>query len=155
MTPMGEEREPGLPVRGERVDDGRQPAEQDFTAPEDTRDRSFEFARRIVLLCRTLEAKPGVGRTLSKQLLRSGTSIGANIEEAKSAHSRADLIAKYTIACKEARETHYWLRLLAATDTMSERRLKDLTDETGELIAVLTTIIKRLRQPQISRSRDP
>ena len=84
-------------------------------------------------------------RTLAHQLLRSGTSIGANIEEAQASQSTADFISKYSIACKEARETHYWLRLLAATDILPEHRLSDLLNECNELIAILTSIIKKLR----------
>lgn len=80
--------------------------------------RAFELAQRVVKLCLVLDEKPGVSRTLANQLLRSGTSIGANVEEAQAAQSDADFISKYSIACKEARETHYWLRLLSATETI-------------------------------------
>jgi four helix bundle protein len=66
-------------------------------------ERTFEFAVRIVKLCRFLDEQPGVGRTLSNQLLRSGTSIGANVEEAKGGQSKADFLSKISIACKEAR----------------------------------------------------
>jgi four helix bundle protein len=82
---------------------------------------------------------------MARQLLRSGTSIGANVEEAQASQSKADFISKYSIACKEARETHYWLRLLAATDILPRQRLIDLQEECNELIAVLTAIIKKLR----------
>ncbi|MGD8275720.1 MAG: four helix bundle protein [Thiohalocapsa sp.] len=107
--------------------------------------RTFEFARRVVELCRVLDANPGVARVMARQLLRSGTSIGANVEEAQASQSKADFISKYSIACKEARETHYWLRLLAATDILPQQRLIDLQEECNELIAVLTAIIKKLR----------
>jgi len=107
--------------------------------------RTFEFARRVVLLCRVLDASPGVPRTLAGQLLRSGTSIGANVEEAQASQSETDFISKYSIACKEARETHFWLRLLAATEILPEDRLSDLQTECNELIAILTTIIKTMR----------
>ena len=75
-------------------------------------ERTFAYARRVVVLCRFLAEKPGVSRTLGNQLLRSGTSIGANVEEGQPAQSEADFVSKYSITCKEARETHYWLRLL-------------------------------------------
>jgi len=107
--------------------------------------RAFEFAVRIVKLCRELGAEPGVPRTLSGQLLRSGTSIGANIEEAQGGQSRADFVSKYAIARKEARETHYWLRLVSATELMPAARLLDLTQECDELIAILTSIIKKTK----------
>jgi four helix bundle protein len=78
----------------------------------DLPERTFEFARRVIGLCQELDQMPGVSRTLANQLMKSGTSIGANVEEGQASQSRADFIAKYAIACKEARETHYWLRLL-------------------------------------------
>lgn len=86
----------------------------------DLPERSFEFARRIILLCRVLDEKPGVGRTLANQLLRSGTSVGANIEEGQASQSEADFVSKYSIACKEARETHYWLRLLCEPELLKK-----------------------------------
>jgi four helix bundle protein len=79
-------------------------------------DRTFEFAIRIVKLCKVLDESPGVVQTLSKQLIKSGTSIGANVEESQSAQSTADFINKLEIALKEAKETRYWLRLLIATE---------------------------------------
>jgi four helix bundle protein len=114
----------------------------------DLPDRAFHFSVRIVKLCRTLDKKPGVSRTLANQLLRSGTSIGANIEEAQASQSKADFIAKYSISCKEARETHYWLRLLVASDLIPKNRLIELLDESNQLIAILTSIIKKLRAKQ-------
>ena len=74
---------------------------------EDISVRTFRFAVRIVSLCQVLDSTPGISRTLANQLLRAGTSIGANVEEANGSQSRADFIAKMYIACKEARETHY------------------------------------------------
>lgn len=103
--------------------------------------RTFALACRVVRLCRTLDMKPGVSRTLANQLLRSGTSIGANVEEGQASQSRADFISKYSIACKEARETHYWLRLLGASEIVAESKLKDLLEEANQLIAILTSII--------------
>lgn len=111
----------------------------------DLPERTFAFARRIVKLCQALEEKPGVSRTLSRQLLRSGTSIGANVEEGQAAQSRADFIAKYYIACKEARETHYWIRLLGSADVLPTERLAEISAECNELIAILTSIVKKLK----------
>lgn len=113
--------------------------------PREIRERTFEFAARVVRLCRMLDARPGVPRTLANQLLRSGTSVGANAEEAHASQSQADFTAKMSIACKEARETHYWLRLLAATEVLPPARLADLTGESNELVAILTTIVKKSR----------
>ncbi|QOX79414.1 four helix bundle protein [Trichlorobacter lovleyi] len=111
----------------------------------DIPERTFEFARKIVKLCQVLDQVPGVSRTLSNQLLRSGTSIGANVEEGQGSQSRADFIAKYSIACKEARETHYWLRLLAATEILPQSQLSELLEEAHQLVSILTAIVKKCR----------
>ncbi|HEU0196483.1 MAG TPA: four helix bundle protein [Nevskiaceae bacterium] len=108
--------------------------------------RTFNFAKRVVLLCVALDKSPSASRTLAKQLLRSATSIGANVEEGQAGQSRADFISKLSIACKEARETHYWLRLLLATGLVSEQRATDLVDEANELVAILTTIVKNAKR---------
>jgi four helix bundle protein len=123
-------------VKGEGTDGPRR----------DLPERTFAFARRIVILCRSLDQNPGVSRTLAYQLLRSGTSIGANVEEGQGSQSRPDFITKYAIACKEARETHYWLRLLAASEILAESGLRELIDEANQLVAILTSIIKKTRQ---------
>jgi four helix bundle protein len=93
-----------------------------------------------------LDASPGVPRTLANQLLRSGTSIGANVEEAHGSQSKADFIAKMYIACKEARETHYWLRLLVATELVPSPKLGELIDEANQIVAILTSIVKNTRK---------
>ena len=116
--------------------------------PQDIRERTFEFATRVVQLCRVLEEAPGHSRTLANQLLRSGTSIGANVEEAHGSHSKPDFIAKMSIANKEARETNHWLRLLAAGNIVPADKLADMTDESSQLIAIITTIVKRSRENQ-------
>jgi four helix bundle protein len=108
-------------------------------------ERTFQFGVRVVKLCQALDEKPGVSRTLASQLLRSGTSVGANVEKAQAGQSKPDFASKLSIACKEARETHYWLRLLAATDIVPPDRLSPLQDEANQLIAILTTIIKKTR----------
>ena len=108
-------------------------------------DRTFEFAKQIVSLCRDLDGLPGVPRTLASQLLRSGTSIGANVAEGQASQSEADFVSKYSIACKEARETHYWLRLISATELLDAALLKPHLEECNELIAILTSIIIKMR----------
>ena len=107
--------------------------------------RTFEFAKRIVKLCQFLDHDSAVNRTLGRQLIRSGTSIGANVEEGQASQSRADFCSKYSIACKEARESHYWLRLLAAAEVVPTDRLESLSIKANELIAILTTITKKSR----------
>lgn len=117
----------------------------------DIKERTFVFSVRVVRLCQSLDAVPGVSRTLANQLLRAGTSIGANVEEAHGSQSKADFVEKMYIACKEARETHYWLRLLIATELVSETKLSPLLDESNQLVAILTSIVKNARK---SRSND-
>ena len=109
--------------------------------PADIRERTFDLAIRVAKLCRYLDEKPGVGRTLGWQLLRSGTSIGANVEEAQAGQSRADFISKNLIALKEARETDYWLRLLVAAEVVPENRISKLRREVEELKRILGAIV--------------
>ena len=118
----------------------------------DPPERTFEFAKEIVELCRSLDRAPGVSRTLAGQLLRAGTSIGANVEEAQAGQGRADVVAKAYIACKEARETHCWLRLLAATGITAPSRLSPLIEESNQLVAILTSIVKGARANANGRS---
>jgi four helix bundle protein len=113
--------------------------------PQEISERAFEFAVRVIKLCQVLDEKPGVSRTLANQLLRSGTSVGANLEESQGGQSRADFLSKVSISLKEARETHYWLRLLLAADILPERQLTPLLDEANQLVAILTTIVKKLK----------
>jgi len=105
-------------------------------------DRSFNFAVQIVEFCKFLEKKDRVSRTLANQLLRSGTSVGANVEEAQAGQSKADFTAKMSIARKEARETLYWLRLLKESEVVSGTKLTDITQEADELVRILTAIVK-------------
>jgi len=82
---------------------------------------------------------------MSKQLLRSGTSIGANTRESKNAQSKKDFMNKLNIALKEADETEYWLELLYRTDYLTEEEYTSINNDNSELIKILTTIIKRLK----------
>ncbi|MBP0019235.1 MAG: four helix bundle protein [Cyanobacteria bacterium SBLK] len=109
-------------------------------------DRTFDFAVRVVNLCKILDDKPGVARTLSKQLIRSGTSIGANVEESQAAQSSADFVHKLEIALKEARETRYWLRLLMAVELFPESRLLPLLNESEELIKIIASIVVKTKR---------
>ncbi|PYQ30560.1 MAG: four helix bundle protein [Acidobacteria bacterium] len=108
---------------------------------DDIRDRSFRFACAVVELHDTLWPRGGSGRVMSAQLLRSGSSIGANLEEADAAQSRPDFIHKCSIALKEARESHYWLRLLHATKKLTDAG--DLVSDCNQIVAILTTIIRK------------
>ena len=103
--------------------------------------KSFQFAVRTVKLCKHLREEKNEW-TLSKQLLRSGTSIGANIVEAQQAQSRPDFVSKLCISLKESAETSYWLRLLKATDYLSEKEYTSIARDCKELEKLLTSIIK-------------
>lgn len=97
---------------------------------------------RAIKLDRFIQTgKDGVAWIIGKQYLRSATSIGANVEEAQSAESRADFIHKYGIAQKETRESLYWLRLLAESSLIANKRLAPLIKETEELYAIITAIL--------------
>lgn len=102
-------------------------------------EKSFEFAIEIIKLYKELNSKNE--SIISKQLLRSGTSIGANVEEALAAQSRKDFIAKMSIASKEARETRYWLTLLQVSQIV-KCELNNETNKINELIKILTSIVK-------------
>lgn len=104
-------------------------------------DKSKTFAVRIIRLYQYLgsEKKEYV---LSKQLLRSGTSIGANVKEAIRGQSKADFAAKMNIALKEASETEYWLELLHETDYLSPEQFKSINNDCAELLRLLTSIVK-------------
>lgn len=107
----------------------------------DIRERTLDFALRIIKLSQELDEQKGVARTLGWQLLRSGTSIGANLEEAQAGQSKPDFISKNAIALKEARETIYWLRLLAASKIVRIERLLDLQNEADESAKIIGAII--------------
>lgn len=115
--------------------------------PERYADRTFRFACQIVHLYRALNRIPGFPFPTSRQLLRSGTSIGANIEEGIAAQSRRDLASRFAIALKECRETKYWLRLLQATDLAPRATIAPLLKEADELVAILTVTVRKLKQP--------
>lgn len=105
------------------------------------RDRSFDFAFRILNLYKFLRDEHRE-YVISKQVLRSGTSIGANIEEARYGQSRSDFIHKLSIAQKEAAETAYWLRLLAKGEFINDKLAESLLNDCEELIKMLAASIK-------------
>jgi four helix bundle protein len=110
-------------------------------------ERAFDFACEIVALYRRLVVMPDVPPSLARQLLRAGTSIGANLEEAKAAQSKRDARAKFSIALKESRETHYWLRLLVAADLVQRAVVRKVLQEAGELVAILTVARRNMEDP--------
>ena len=108
-------------------------------------DKSFAFSVRIVNLYKYL-CQEKKEYTISKQIYKSGTSIGANIAEAQRAQSTADFVAKMKIALKEANETQYWLRLLFETKYITDREFKSVHDDLVEILKILTSICKHYPQ---------
>lgn len=113
--------------------------------PQNIQERTFIYACRIMKLHDALRQKKVAPRLLA-QLVGSGTAIGANMQEAQGAESKADFVHKCNIAIKEARETHFWLRLIAANKYIQPETLDPLINETNEIISVLVAIVKKTRQ---------
>ena len=109
------------------------------------REKSYQFAIRIVKLAQYLQ-RERKEYILSKQILRSGTSIGANIEEAQAGQSRKDFLSKMAIASKETYETHYWIRLLRDTDYMTTEAAASLEADCMELKRILKSIVKTTQE---------
>lgn len=105
----------------------------------------MDFAVRIVNLYKYLKTEKSE-YILSKQLLRSGTSIRANIHEAVNARSKADFVAKMYVALKEAGETEYWIKLLARTDYLTQVQANSILNDCVELIKILVSIIKTTKK---------
>ena len=103
-------------------------------------DRTYNFALRIVNLASEMP-RASLGQVLCRQVLRSGTSIGANIEEAYAATSRREFTYKMSIALKEARETHYWLRLIRDACLLSPERLAPIVQEAQEIKLILAQVV--------------
>jgi four helix bundle protein len=111
---------------------------------EDLRKRTKHFALRLIKLYESLP-RSGAAHVLAHQLLRSGTSVGANFREAHRARSNAEFLAKIGDSLKELEETAYWLELLVESGTVSDKKLSLLRDETSQLTAILTSIAKKIR----------
>ncbi|MCX6143474.1 MAG: four helix bundle protein [Ignavibacteriales bacterium] len=112
--------------------------------PEDIKARTFRFALQIIAL---VEKLPNTisATTIGKQLIRSGTSIGANVEEATAAHSKSDFVYRMNISLREARETLYWLRLLDASNILPPTNLAGALKEADELARILGAIVSSAR----------
>lgn len=122
---------------------------KDQESPRDIRARTFRLALDVVRLCKSLEGAPWIRRTLGRQLIRSGTSVGANMEEAQAAQSHADFIHKCQIALKEARETVYWLRLLMESGECSLESAKPLKDEALEVAKIIGAIVVSAKKKKV------
>jgi four helix bundle protein len=114
--------------------------------PFDIKDRTFLFGTRIITLCLDLEKRHGGIKSLSYQLFRSGTSIGANVEEAYGTQSDPDFLNKFVISLKEARETSFWLRQLIAANILPAELVQDLLTECEEIKKILGAIITKKRK---------
>lgn len=115
------------------------------------KNKSYQFALKVLKLYRCLVDQREF--ILSKQLLKSGTSIVANVEEALQGQSKRDFIAKLSISLKEAYETHYWLRLLRDDGFLETSQLMNLIEDVNELIRLLTAIIKRTKSTLVEIER--
>jgi four helix bundle protein len=113
--------------------------------PEELRVRTKAFALRIIRLYSALPKQP-VAAVLGRQLLRSGTSVGAHYREAFRAKSRPDFISKMEGALQELDETLYWIELLADSGSIQAKQLQPLLNETDELISIFVTIVKRTKE---------
>jgi four helix bundle protein len=110
--------------------------------PPDLKPRTKAFALRVIRLYCRLPKSDTVAQVLGKQVLRSGTSVGANYREASRGRSKAEFISKIGDCLKEIEETEYWLELLAESGCVAPTRMAGLLDETRQLIAIFTTIDK-------------
>ena len=118
--------------------------------------KSFAFAVRVMKLRRYLCYEADVKEfDVSNQLLRSGTSVGANVEEAQGAQSASDFLSKISIAYKEARESRYWIRLLAGSDYINEEAKRSLLADVDELCRMLSSIIMSTKDTIASGKKSP
>lgn len=113
--------------------------------PPELKPRTKEFALRVIRMYSKLAKNDAVAQVLGKQVLRSGTSVGANYREASRGRSKAEFISKIGDCLKEIEETEYWLELLADSGCVPQTKLSALLDETRQLIAIFTTIDKRAK----------
>jgi len=121
--------------------------------PEDFKKRTKDYALRVI---RLFEALPrgGTAAVLGRQLLRAGTSVGANYRAACRAKSRADFISKMGIVEEECDETLYWIELLVESNHVTQKRVKDLTDEGNEILALVVASINTARARRESAIRN-
>jgi four helix bundle protein len=116
-------------------------------------ERTFAYALSIVRLYQEAEAAGGAARRIGNQLFDSGTSVGANVEEAQGAQSKADFIAKMSIAHKETRESAFWLRLLLEAGLLPKSRLADLREETEVIRRIISSILVTSKRNVPQRSQ--
>jgi len=120
--------------------------DEDIRMKNEVLELSFNFAVKIVLFCRKLNKSSRDNFVISNQLLKSGTSIGANIEEANAAQSKKDFLSKMYLAFKESRETNYWLRIIVNSQIDDSSELVELIKISKSLIKILSSITKTTRE---------
>jgi four helix bundle protein len=113
--------------------------------PQDLKPRTKQFALRVIRMYSKLPKNDAVAQVLGKQVLRSGTSVGANYREASRGRSKAEFISKIGDCLKEIEETEYWLELLVDSACVTPAKMAALLDETRQLIAIFTSIDKRAK----------
>lgn len=112
---------------------------------EPINERAFKFAVRVINLCKSLP-KDETNRILINQVIRSATSIGANLEEASGAHTKAEFINCTNISRRESRETDYWLRVIYEVNNQTiKNRMKELLKESDEIVSILVSSVKKLQ----------
>ena len=124
--------------------------------PRDLCERTFLFSRDIVRFCMILSRQPGASRQISGQLLRAGTSVGGNAEEARAAYSRREFACKNNVVLKEARESRFWLRLVIATGLTPEgyeQTTEALRQEADELVGIYTASVRSTRASLTTRAK--
>jgi four helix bundle protein len=121
----------------------------------DLGERLLEYGAGIIRLVEGLAANTLVGRRMADQLLRTGTSVGANYEEATAAESQEDCVHKLQLARKELRESNYWLRLLLKSGKISTERLGNLLDESNQLGAILSKSLATVKGHVKEKASDP
>jgi len=109
-------------------------------------DKAEQFADRITRMYRYLSEKRAGDKDMLKQIVRSGTSVGANVSEGQFAQTKADFLTKMTIALKEANETRYWLKRLFAYGSLSEREFSSIINDNEEIISILTSITRTTKE---------
>jgi len=125
-----------------------------MTRKVDIYERTFKFACRILKMDRALARDRRVNRNAMNQLVSASSSVGSNLEEARAGQSKADFHAKLRISLKEARESHFWLRLLRDSESVRAARINPLLQEASEIVAILTTIAKKAN-PHNPAPRNP
>ncbi|RMD69514.1 MAG: four helix bundle protein [Cyanobacteria bacterium J149] len=117
-----------------------------MTDNQPIQERTLNFAVRVVKLCQFLDSSGGIAKILASQLIRSGTSIGANVREAQSAQSDKDFLHKMEISLKEARESEYWLIVLVESGVIPPEKVTSLRAENDIIIKILVSITKTIKE---------